>query len=150
MDQHHRLTGAMVLVVDLDIGGVLRADSDFGHQPSSLSTSNLMGRPDGRRWLHLEASTPGMVALRMARRARESPWSTRAFLWPSGSSQSVRRREQIDRGEASFFWWGGGRYDKGPRFGRVKSPRRGWRRSRFRSEGVQSLARLITRDCFLG
>jgi hypothetical protein len=30
-DQDHRLTGAMILVLDLDIGAILLTDSDFRH-----------------------------------------------------------------------------------------------------------------------
>jgi hypothetical protein len=31
VDEHDRLTAAVVLVVELDIGGVLASDGDIGH-----------------------------------------------------------------------------------------------------------------------
>jgi len=31
VDQHDGLAGAMVFIVDFDVGGVLPADGDFGH-----------------------------------------------------------------------------------------------------------------------
>ena len=34
VDQHHGLSGAVVLVVDLDVGGVLPGDGDYGHGAS--------------------------------------------------------------------------------------------------------------------
>jgi hypothetical protein len=34
VDQHHRPAGAVVLVVDLDVAGVLPADGDLGHELS--------------------------------------------------------------------------------------------------------------------
>src|SRR5262249_51077746 len=32
VDQHHRLAGAVVLVMDLDVAGIFPADGDLGHQ----------------------------------------------------------------------------------------------------------------------
>jgi hypothetical protein len=34
VDQHHRLAGAVILVVDLDVGAVFLADGDCGHERS--------------------------------------------------------------------------------------------------------------------
>jgi hypothetical protein len=34
VDQHHRLAGAVILVVDLDVGAVFPADGDCGHETS--------------------------------------------------------------------------------------------------------------------
>jgi len=43
VDEHHRLTRAVILVVDVDIGVVLLTDGDLGHGSTSLG---LTGRTD--------------------------------------------------------------------------------------------------------
>ncbi len=75
VDQHDRLARAVVLVVDLDIGGVLPTDGDFGHERSFLSGSGLHpGDRPGDRPTSV-AATPVRFASRPAHRARENPWS---------------------------------------------------------------------------
>jgi len=52
VDQHHWLAGAVIFVVDLDVGGILPADGDLGHELSFL----------GWAWLR-HGKAPGGAAL---------------------------------------------------------------------------------------